>query len=143
MIRRYGKTPIQWMDDIGALGEHTIIGHGIFLDHNPWLHWSTWNDLGLIADNGVKVAHYPTVFMRQGIVLQTFVGYLKAGINMGIATDTYPHNSLKEIRNAGTVARAVAGTVDDLNTSNIFNAATIGGANALERDNIGRLAVGR
>ena len=74
--------------------------------------------------------------------MQTFGDYLKAGIKMGIGTDTYPHNSLKEIRNAGTVARAVAGTVDDLNTSNIFNAATIGGANALKRDNIGRLAVG-
>ena len=64
MIRRHGKTPIKWMDDIGALRDHTIIGHCIFLSHHPWLHWSTWNDLGLIADNGVKVACYRTVFMR-------------------------------------------------------------------------------
>ena len=37
---------------------------------------------------------------------------------------------------------AVAGTVDDLNTSDVFEAATIGGAKALRRDDIGRLSVG-
>ena len=142
MVRRHGTTPIQWMDEIGILSERTIIGHGIFLDHHPWLHWSTRKDLDLLAKRGATVAHCPTVFMRRGIALNTFGGYLEAGINMGIGTDTYPHNILDEMRNAGTVARAVAGTVDDLNTSDLFNAATIGGAKALRRDDIGRLAPG-
>ena len=142
MIRRHGKTPVQWMKDIGVLGEHTIIGHGIFLDHHPWVHWSTRKDLDLLADNSVTVAHCPTVFLRRGITLRTFGGYLRHGINMGIGTDTYPHNYLEEMRNVGTVARVIAETVDDLNTSDIFNAATIGGANALRREDLGRLAVG-
>lgn len=142
MIRRHGRTPIQWMEDIGVLGEHSIIGHGIFLDHHPWVHWSTRDDLRLLADRGATVAHCPTVFMRRGIALRTFGGYVREGINMGIGTDTYPHNFLEEMRNVGTVARAVAETVDDLNTSDIFNAATVGGARALRRDDIGRLAVG-
>jgi cytosine/adenosine deaminase-related metal-dependent hydrolase len=80
--------------------------------------------------------------MRRGIALNTFGGYLKAGVNIGIGTDTYPHNILDEMRNAGTVARVVAGTVDDHNTSDVFNAATIGGARALRRDDIGRLKAG-
>ena len=46
MFRRYGKTPIGWLHGIGALGRQTIIGHGIFLDHHPWLHWPTRGDLG-------------------------------------------------------------------------------------------------
>jgi 5-methylthioadenosine/S-adenosylhomocysteine deaminase len=142
MTRRHGRTPIQWMKDIGVMGEHTIIGHGIFLDHHPWVHWSTRQDMDILADNGVTVAHCPTVFMRRGIALRTFGGYVRHGINMGIGTDTYPHNYLEEMRNVGTVARAVAETVDDLNTSDIFNAATIGGAKALRRDDLGRLAVG-
>ena len=142
MIRRHGRTPIQWMDDIGVLGEHSIIGHGIFLDHHPWVHWSTRQDLRLLADRGATVAHCPTVFMRRGIALQTFGGYIRHGINMGIGTDTYPHNYLEEMRNVGTVARAVAETVDDLNTSDIFNAATVGGARAIRRDDLGRIEVG-
>ena len=76
MIRRHGRTPVQWMKDIGVLGPHTIIGHGIFLDHHPWVHWSTRQDLDLLADNSVTVAHCPTVFLRRGITLQTFGGYL-------------------------------------------------------------------
>ncbi|MDA1101877.1 MAG: amidohydrolase family protein [Proteobacteria bacterium] len=142
MMRRHGRTPIQWMDDLGILTARTIIGHGIFLDHHPWLHWSSKDDLALLAERGATVAHCPTVFMRRGIALNTFGGYVKAGVNMGIGTDTYPHNILDEMRNVGTVARAVAGTVDDLDTSDIFDAATIGGARALRRDDIGRLAPG-
>ena len=142
IMRRHGLTPIQWMDKIGILTDRTIIGHGIFLDHHPWLHWSSKDDLALLVERGATVAHCPTVFMRRGIALNTFGGYVRAGVNMGIGTDTYPHNILDEMRNVGTVARAVAGTVDDLNTSDIFNAATIGGAHALRRDDIGRLSVG-
>ncbi len=61
---------------------------------------------------------------------------------MGIGTDTYPHNFLEEMRNAANHARTIAGTVDDLETFDVFNAATTGGARALRRDDIGRLAVG-
>ena len=46
------------------------------------------------------------------------------------------------MRSAFTISRAVAGTVDDVTTLDIFNAATIGGARALLRDDIGRLKVG-
>ena len=142
MVRRHGCTPIQWMDQIGVLTDRTIIGHGIFLDHHPWLHWPTRQDMGLLAERGATVAHCPTVFMRRGIALNTLGGYLKAGVNMGIGTDTYPHNLLDEKRNAATVARAVAGTVADLTTADIFEAVTIGGAKALRRDDIGRLKPG-
>ena len=142
MVRRHGCTPIQWMDQIGILTDRTIIGHGIFLDHHPWLHWPTRQDMGLLAERGATVAHCPTVFMRRGIALNTLGGYLKAGVNMGIGTDTYPHNLLDEMRNAATVARAVAGTVADLTTADIFEAVTIGGAKALRRDDIGRLKPG-
>ena len=142
MVRRHGCTPIQWMDQIGILTDRTIIGHGIFLDHHPWLHWPTRQDMGLLAERGATVAHCPTVFMRRGIALNTLGGYLKAGVNMGIGTDTYPHNLLDEMRNAATVARAVAGTVADLTTADIFEAVTVGGAKALRRDDIGRLKPG-
>ena len=142
MIRRHGRTPIRWLKDVGALGRHSIIGHGIFLDHHPWLHWSTRDDLGLLAEAGATVAHCPTVFQRRGITLHTFGAYRRAGINMGIGTDTYPHNFLEEMRSAALFARTTAGTVDDVATRDVFEAATIGGATALGRDDIGRLAPG-
>ena len=63
-------------------------------------------------------------------------------MNLGIGTDTYPHNFLEEMRSAANHARTIAETVDDLETLDIFNAATSGGARALRRDDIGRLAPG-
>jgi len=142
MIRRHGKTPIGWLHSLGALGRHTIIGHAIFLDHHPWLHWPTRGDLPLLRDTGATVAHCPTVFMRRGIAMNTFGAYARQGINLGIGTDTYPHNFLEEMRSAFTISRAVAGTVDDVTTLDVFNAATLGGARALLREDIGRLKVG-
>ena len=142
MQRRCGKTPIQFMHDTGVLGERTIIGHGVFLDHHPWLHWTTRQDLALLTDNGVNVAHCPTVFARRGITLRTFGEYLRRVINLGMGTDTYPHNFIEEMRAAAYYARVIAESVDDLNTSDVFHAATVGGARALRRDDIGRLAPG-
>ena len=142
MFRRHGKTPIAWLHAIGALGRHTIIGHGIFLDHHPWLHWPTRGDLSLLRETGATVAHCPTVFMRRGIAMNTFGAYARQGVNLGIGTDTYPHNFLEEMRSAFTISRAVAGTVEDVTTLDVFNAATLGGARALLRDDIGRLRVG-
>ena len=142
MIRRHGLTPIKWLQEVGGLGPHAIIGHAIFLDHHPWLHWSTRNDMDILRDSETTVAHCPTVFMRRGISLRSFGEYRRAGINIGIGTDTYPHNFLEEMRSVGNFARIAMETVDDLDTHDVFEAATVGGATALGRDDIGRLARG-
>ncbi len=52
ITRRHGLSPIQWLDAIGALDQQSIIGHGIFLDHHPWLHWTSRKDPGLLAEAG-------------------------------------------------------------------------------------------
>ena len=61
---------------------------------------------------------------------------------MGVGTDTYPHNMLDEMRLVAYLARTQAGNPRTLNTTDLFEAATIGGARALGRDDIGRLAAG-
>ena len=140
--RRHGKTPIGLLEDVGALGEHTILGHAIFLDHHPWLHWTSREDVARVAAAGATVAHCPTVFARRGITLRTFGGYRRAGVGLGIGTDTYPHNMLEEMRTAAQCARVIGESVADLTTRDVFDAATLGGARALRRDDLGRLAPG-
>ena len=39
MVRRHGKTPIEWLDAIGVLGPDLVIGHGIFLSDHPQIHY--------------------------------------------------------------------------------------------------------
>src|SRR5215475_2328660 len=142
IMRRHGKTPIQWLREIGVLDGNAIIGHAIFLDHHSWLHWPTRNDLAHLAETGTTVAHCPTVFSRRGILLEDFGRYRAAGVNLGIGTDTFPHNFVEELRTAAILARVAAGQAHAVGAADIFTAATIGGARALGRDDLGRIAPG-
>ena len=142
ITRRHGHTPIGWLDHLGLLSERSIIGHGIFLDDHPSTRWHTDTDVKRLAETGTTVAHCPTVFARRGITLRDFGRYRRAGVNMGIGTDTYPHNMLDEMRLVSYLARTQAGNPRTMNSTDLFEAATIGGARALGRDDIGRLAPG-
>jgi 5-methylthioadenosine/S-adenosylhomocysteine deaminase len=140
ITRRHGETPIGWLDHLGLLNDRAIIGHGIFLDDHPSTRWHTTRDLSRLAETGTTVAHCPTVFARRGITLKDFGRYRRAGVNMGIGTDTYPHNMLDEMRLVAYLARTQATDPRALSSEDLFMAATIGGAKALGREDIGRLA---
>jgi len=142
ITRRHGFTPIGWLHEQGLLDDRAIIGHGIFLDHHPSTPWHTDRDLAILAETGTTVAHCPTVFARRGITMKHFGKYRRAGVNMGVGTDTYPHNMLDEMRLAAYLARTQANDPRSLTTTELFEATTIGGARALGRDDIGRLAPG-
>ena len=142
MTRRTGRTPIQWLNDIGVLGPETILAHGIFVDQHSWTHWHTRDDLALLADSGTTVAHCPVVFARYGHRLESFGAYRRAGVNLVIGTDTAPHNLLEEMREAVILSRVAAGRVDDAIAADVFDAVTTNGAKALGRSDIGRLTAG-
>lgn len=142
IVRRSGLSPVQWLDSIGFLGPNASIAHAIFLDHHPWVRWPTRSDMRRLAETGTSVAHCPTVFGRRGVTLRDLGGYLAAGVNVGIGTDTFPHNMLEELRHAGIFARITAESHAAVTTGQVFRAATLGGAKLLGRHDIGRLAVG-
>lgn len=142
IVRRTGLTPIGWLDQIGALGPDTVIGHGIFLNDHPWLHYPHADDFARLRDSGAQVAHCPVVFARRGIGLNTLGRYAEAGITVGLGTDSFPHNMLDEMRMACYASRLVAGNFKAASTRQVFDAATIGGARILRRLDIGRLDAG-
>jgi cytosine/adenosine deaminase-related metal-dependent hydrolase len=59
---------------------------------------------------------------------------------MGLGTDTAPHNLIEEMRKAAILARIAARDIHTVGTADLFHAATIGGAKALMRDDLGRIA---
>jgi cytosine/adenosine deaminase-related metal-dependent hydrolase len=142
MTRRHGLTPIQWLESLGVLGPATIIAHGIFLDDHSWITWGTDQDLGIMSGSGVTVAHCPTNFVRHGILLENFARYRAAGIDIGIGTDTYPHNMIEELRLTALLGRVQPRSLVGASAAEVFEAATLGGARLLGRQDIGRLAVG-
>ncbi len=142
MKRRHGLTSIQWLEKIGFLGPNTIISHAIFVDSHSWVRWHTKRDLDALAESGSSVAHCPQVFLRGGMLLEDLGDYLRRGINVGLGTDTYPHNFVNEMFLAVTLARVAAENVETLSTADVLDCATINGARALKRTDIGRLEAG-
>jgi len=142
MIRRHGKTPVQWAHEIGILGRGSILGHAIFIDTHSWVRWHTETDLPILAETGTAVAHCPTPFARYGHVMEDFGAYRRAGVTMGFGTDCAPHNLVEEMRKASVLARVAARDIRASGAADVFHAATVGGATALLRDDLGRLAPG-
>ena len=142
LLRRTGETAPAMLERLGVLGPDLILGHCIFLDHHSWTRHRTRDDLGRLAASETSVAHCPVTFARSGMTLESLGGYRRAGVNVGIGTDSYPFNMLEEMREALICSRVTGRNVFDIDTAGIFNAATIGGARALGRQDIGRLQVG-
>ncbi len=141
MTRRYGKSPIEWLRDIGFLGPDVILGHAIILAGGSWANYHG-DDMGILADSGTNVAHAVWVFARRGIAMESFARYLERGVNMTLATDTCPQSMIEALRWAAVVSKIVDRRTDVATAADVFNAATLGGAKALGRDDLGRITPG-
>jgi cytosine/adenosine deaminase-related metal-dependent hydrolase len=82
--------------------------------------------------------HCPVVFARDGEALNSFGRYRAKGINFALGTDTWPADLLENMRQGLNIARLMEGGNELTNTLDMYNAATLGGAKALGRDDIGR-----
>lgn len=142
LVRRTGMTAVQYLESIGILDERLILGHCIFIDSHSWTRERTETDMALLARRGTTVAHCPVTFSRSGMILESIGRYRRAGVNVGIGTDSYPYNMLEEMRRALICSRVAGKSVFDIKTSDILDMATLAGANALGRKDIGRIAVG-
>jgi cytosine/adenosine deaminase-related metal-dependent hydrolase len=142
LLRRTGETAPAMLERMGVLGSDLILGHCIFLDHHSWTRQRSRDDLTRLARSGTSVAHCPVTFARSGMTLESLGAYRRTGVNVGIGTDSYPFNMLEELREALILSRVSGRSVFDLDTGSLFAAATTGGAIALGRSDLGRLASG-
>ena len=141
MLRRHGKSPVAWLRDIGFLQPNVILGHAIIIGGTSWANYPA-GDLALLAESGCSVAHSPWVFARRGIVMESFHRYQAAGINVSLGTDTCPQSMIQSMRWAAILSKIVERRPDATRAADVFNAATVNGARALGRDDLGRLCAG-
>jgi cytosine/adenosine deaminase-related metal-dependent hydrolase len=141
MLRRHGKTPIAWLDDLGCLDGNTLLGHAIIIGGTSWTNYPA-GDLDLMARSGCSVAHAAWVFGRRGVVMESFHKYRKAGVNMTLGTDTSPQNMIQAMRWAAVLSKMIERDTEATTAADVFNAATLGGAKALGRKDLGRLEPG-
>jgi cytosine/adenosine deaminase-related metal-dependent hydrolase len=141
MLRRHGTTPIAWLASIGALGPRTILGHAIIVGGTSWANYPP-GDIQTMADSGCSVAHAPWVFARRGIPLESFHRYQQAGVNLSLGTDTCPQSMIEAMRWAAVLSKVVERRTQATTAADAFDAATLGGARALGREDLGKIAVG-
>jgi cytosine/adenosine deaminase-related metal-dependent hydrolase len=141
MLGRHGKTPISWMRDLGILGPNTILGHAIIVGGSSWTNYPA-GDIRIMADAGCSVAHAVWVFARRGVVMESFARYKAAGVNMSLGTDTNPQSVIEAMRWAAVCSKIVERNTQATTAADVFDAATLGGARALGRDDLGRIAPG-
>ncbi len=142
ILREHGKTSLQLLHDIGFLRHDVLLGHGVFHAHHSWAHYPYVDDLSLLAHSGASVAHAPYKYAKMGIMLESFDRYRQLGINVALGTDTFPQDLIYEMRLAGLMCRFAEGSFRVGKARDVFDAATLGGAQALGRDDLGRLRPG-
>lgn len=131
--RLHGVTAPEWLDSLGLLSSRLIAPHATV---------ATDDDLACYAASGVSVAHCPLVSARHGSALKSFSRLKAMGIRIGMGTDTAPPDMVLNM-SVGLMANRIAeGRGDAGSAAEFYDAATISGADALNRPDLGRLAVG-
>jgi cytosine/adenosine deaminase-related metal-dependent hydrolase len=141
MLGRHGKTPVAWLRELGVLGANAILGHAIVIGGSSWTNYPA-GDVAIMADAGSSVAHAVWVFARRGVAMESFASYRRAGVNMALGTDTNPQSVIEAMRWAAVVSKIVERNTEATTAAHVFDAATLGGARALGRDDLGRIAPG-
>ncbi|OCW59609.1 chlorohydrolase family protein [Hoeflea olei] len=129
----HGTTAPRWLAGFGALTERLIAPHAT---------WAVEEDLRLYADHGVTVAHCPLVFARSGTMLRSFARLRRMGVKFGMGTDTAPPDMVLNMAVGVMMARMAGDSLTETAPEHLFDAATLGGAKALGRTDLGRLETG-
>ena len=142
IVTEHRLTPIELLDSLGFLGRDVTIGHGNLIAENRLLSYSGGRDLEIMGSRGVTVSHCPVNIARRGRSLDSWPRYRAAGVNLALGTDTYPRDLIMQMRIASYSGKVVTHDLFAASAAEVFTAATLGGARALGRDDLGRLAPG-
>jgi cytosine/adenosine deaminase-related metal-dependent hydrolase len=137
--RRTGTTAVRYLYDLGLLGTHLTLGHGV---------WLTEDDIELVAATGTMLCHNASSNLRLRSGVAPVNHYLARGVRVALGLDEAGINDdrdmLQEMRLALRVHR-VPGMADVVPTAHqVFQMATEHGAQTTGfARSIGTLAPGK
>lgn len=142
MQERFGRGSLEVLEDLGFLDARPLLPHAINLGGAQPSPQRIAADLDRLADSGSTVVHCPLVMARHGDALDSFRRLRARGIAIGMGTDTFPADMLLNLQAGVMLARIVEGDIAAASAADLYRVATIGGADALRRPDLGRLAAG-
>ncbi len=142
VVALHGTTPLGLLERHGLLGPRAILPHGIYLSGHPQVSVRGGADLERLATSGTTVVHCPIVFARDGEALDSFGRLRSHGVGLALGTDTHPPDLVDNMRQGLSIARIMEGRREASSAAEFYTAATLGGARALGRGDLGRLVPG-
>ena len=134
---KYGKTPTKFLYDLGYFKTRTVAAHSVYL---------TEDDINIYRDNNVFVAHNPTSNLKLGSGIANIKHYMDEGLAITLGTDgASSNNNLNMWEELNLAALLITGTNFDpasISTFDMLKMATVNGAKALGRKNLGTLSRG-
>ena len=136
-LEHFGLTPARYAEVLGWTGPDVWHAHCVQLDTEG---------IQLFGRTGTGVAHCPGSNMRLGSGIAPVVEMRKAGVRVGLGVDGSASNDganqLAEARQAMLLQRVLGGPAA-LTARDALEMATRGGAEVLNRDDIGQIAIGK
>jgi len=133
---QYGKTPVQWLDELGLLEGHVVAAHCVHL---------TEEDQEILAQRNIYVAHNPESNMKLNSGTAPVPELRAKGVVVGLGTDGASSNNnldmFEEMRSAAFQQKLIKG-VTVLPAYEVLQMATVDGAKVLGYDDLGMLAPG-
>ena len=136
-LSRFGKRPLDLLEEVGWLGADTWLAHGVHFNRGEVMR---------LGRAGVGIAHCPTSNMRLGSGIAPVPALRRAGCPVGLGVDGSASNDsshmLAEARQALLLQRVRYGAAA-LTVHDALRMATVEGARCLGRDDIGSLEPGK
>jgi len=143
-LERFGKRPLELMQDLDWTGDDVWFAHGIHFNED---------EIADVAATGTGVAHCPSSNLRLGAGICRVSDLVRAGARVGLGVDGAASNEdsnlATELHQALLVARGRSAMQGDPDAATALDArgawrlATAGGAACLGRDDCGTLEPGK
>jgi len=136
--RAYGKATLQHLRDLGVLGPHFSIAHGV---------WLTETEIAILAETGTAVSHNPSSNLRLRAGIAPLNALLAAETTVALGMDGTTLNDDEdmwtEMRLAMRLHRTPRLDGPAPEPAQVFGLATAGGAKLMRKETrLGRLAPG-
>jgi cytosine/adenosine deaminase-related metal-dependent hydrolase len=133
-LDKYGKRTVNVYEDFGFLSENVLASQGVQLAQD---------EIDIVAKRGTRIVHMPLSNCEVGGGFAPIPEYLEAGVPVGIGSDGYVNNFFEVMRGAFLVHKAHKQDPQVMPADVVYKMATSLGADAIKRDDLGRLAVGK
>jgi len=135
--KQYGKSPIEYVNDVGLLDFHVLGAHCVHLSQD---------DIKILKEKNVGIAHNPESNMKLASGIAPVPQLLAEGINVGLGTDGAASNNnldmLEEMRSAALLHKVSTGDPMAVPSYQALQMSTVNGGRVLGINDIGVIREG-